>query len=360
MQRLIFAFRTYLLFVTRLRLIFALALFSAFPARADIADFYRGKSVNIIVGYGPGGGYDLYARLLGRYIGSHIPGNPAIVVQNMPGAAGLRAANYIAAAAPKDGTAIATFDMNIPLLGFLGDPNVQYDPRRFTWLGSMSDSSGDAYVLFARKASAALSAADLRRAETPLLTVGVIGPGATDYDLGVMLRDVFGFRLKIVPGYPNTAAVGLAIQNGEIDGEFIGLISSKLVNPHWFGPDSNMHVLLQFARTTRHPTLPDAPTVRELFPDPQYKALLDATESPYKLIRPYVAPPGIPPDRAAALQDAFRAATSSIALRADAEKLNLEVSPVLAAEAVSRIDELSRTPQDVIAQLRLLREGAPK
>lgn len=332
----------------------------ASPARADVADFYRGKTLNVIVGYGPGGGYDLYARLLARYIGAHIPGNPSVVVQNMPGAAGMRAANYIAAAAPKDGTAVATFDMNIPLIGLLGDPNVQYDPRRFTWLGSMSDSAGDAYVLFSRKSPQVRSAADLRRPDTPPLTVGVIGPGATDYDIGVMLRDVFDFRLKIVSGYANSAAVGLAIQGREIDAEFLGLISAKLVNPHWFGPASDMHVLMQFGRTTRHPYIPDAPTVQELIPEARHKPLLDAVEAPFKLIRPYVAPPGTPQDRAEALQSAFRAATADPALRAEAEKLNLEISPVFAADAARRIDDLSKTPPDVLARLRALREGTPK
>ena len=131
-------------------------------ACAQVADFYRGKTLNIIVGYGPGGGYDLYARLLARFIGNHIPGNPAVVVQNMPGAAGLRAANFIAQSAPKDGLNVATFDMNVPLVGFLGDPNAQYDARKFTWLGSMSDSSSDSYILAARK-DAAVKSARLKR-----------------------------------------------------------------------------------------------------------------------------------------------------------------------------------------------------
>jgi tripartite-type tricarboxylate transporter receptor subunit TctC len=328
---------------------------------ADAGDFYRGKTVTIVVGYGPGGGYDLYARLLARHLGAHIPGNPSVIVQNMPGAAGMRAANYIAAAAPKDGTAVATFDMNIPLIGILGgNANIQYDPRKFTWLGSLSNSENDAYVLFTRKDAAVRNADGLTKPGGPRLTVGVIGPGATDYDLGVMLRDVFGFRLKIVPGYPNSGAVGLAIQNGEIEGEFLGLVSAKLVNPGWFAPGSNMHVILQFARKTRHPELPDAPLVRELVGDQKYRALLDAAEAPYKLARPYVAPPGIPADRAAVLQDAFRAASTDPALLTEARKLNLDVAPVFAPQAVKLIDDLSKTPDDVLARLRELRDTAPK
>lgn len=325
---------------------------------ADVADFFRGKTVNVVVGYGPGGGYDLYARLLARYLGAHIPGNPSVVVQNMPGAAGMRAANYLFQSAPRDGTMIGTFDMNIPLVGFVGgNPAIQYDARKFNWLGSLSNAEDDAYVLWSRKDAAVQSGAEFAKPGAPPFTLGVIGPGATDYDLGVLLRDVFGLPFRIVSGYPNSAAVGVAIDNSEIDGEFVSYVSSKIVHPTWGSPSGPMRVLLQFARTTRHPDLPDAPLVVELARNDLERQLIETAEAPYKLSRPYVAPPGLPADRADALRAAFRAAATDPALVREGAGMTLDISPVFGGEASRLIDDLSRAPAAVMDKLRALRSA---
>ena len=145
------------------------ALLAAFPARADdVADFYKGKRVNLIVSYGPGGGYDVYARVLARHIGRHIPGNPSIVVQNMPGAGSLRGANYLYNVAPKDGTVFGTFARNMAMLGLVKTgQNVQYDPAKFTWLGSSSSLANDAYILMLRRDAKVKSIEEARRARSP-------------------------------------------------------------------------------------------------------------------------------------------------------------------------------------------------
>src|SRR5689334_24866395 len=159
----------------------ALAALTTPQARADsVADFYRGKQINLIVGYGPGGGYDVYARVLGRHLGRHLPGNPNVIVQNMPGAGSLRAVNYLYNVAPKDGATIGTFARNMPLIGLLGgNSNVQFNPRRFTWLGSTSSFVHDAYILIVRKDAPVKSIDEARRADLPALVLGGTAEGAT-------------------------------------------------------------------------------------------------------------------------------------------------------------------------------------
>ena len=154
------------------------AALAATPAHADtVADFYKGKQINLIVGYGPGGGYDTYARLLARHFGRFVPGNPNVIVQNMPGAGSLRAVNYLYNVAPKDGATIGTFARNMPLIGLLGgNSNVQFNPRRFTWLGSTSSFVQDAYILIVRKDAPVKSIDEARRADLP---APLKGPRAT-------------------------------------------------------------------------------------------------------------------------------------------------------------------------------------
>ena len=338
-----------------------LGLSAAHAAPADVEAFYKGKSVNLIVGYGPGGGYDLFARLLARHIGSHIPGQPSVVVQNMPGAASLRATNYLATAAPKDGTVIAAFDRNMPLIAFIGgSSNVQFDPLKLTWLGTLSDSSDDAFVIWARKRPEIKSIEDLRRPGGPSLTVGVTGAGATDNDVAVLLKDVLGLRLKIVPGYQDSKAVGLAVENGEVDGQLMGYTTGKIAKPEWVKPDGSMRVLLQFARRTRHPELPDVPMARELAADKTALQMIDMAELPYRVSRPYAAPPDIPAERAAALQKAFAETAKDPAFRAEAEKLQMDLTPADAAETYEAVQTLGRSPPELRERLRKILYGAAK
>lgn len=323
---------------------------------ADASDFYKGKNVTLIVGYPPGGGYDIYARALARHMGPHIPGRPNIFVQNMPGAASLTATNHLFNAAARDGTVFGAFDRYMALLALLGsNANVRFKPEQFTWIGSLSNTNDDAFVLWGRKNAPIASAQQLRGEAGPVLTIGTTAAGATDNDIGVLLRDALNLRLKIVPGYPSTGAIALAVERGELDGQLMGFVSTKVVKPEWMRPDSDMRVLLQFARTTRLPEAPDAPTVRELARNQAELRLIEAAEFPYRLARPFAAPPGVPPDQANALQQAFKATVQDEAFLAEAQKLQLEISPVLAEEAVQLIRQLAETPPDVLARLRDLR-----
>ncbi len=301
-------------------------------AQNSVADFYRGKEITLLVGYGPGGGYDITARLLARYLGKYIPGNPDIVVQNMPGAGSMRAANYTYVNAPKDGTTIALIARDMPLLGLLGvDPNVQFDVHKFNWLGSSSSYANDAYVLVLGPKAPVQSIAEARKADSPPLVLGGTGEGATDADVPKILRDAIGIRIKQVLGYTSTPAIVLAVERGEVDGRMFDYSYVKKSRPQWLKPDSGFHILVQFARRTRHPDLPDVPTARELALNAKARALIVFAETPLlTMARPFVAPPDIPAERLAALRSAFDAAHRDPKFLAEGDKLGVDISPVTA------------------------------
>jgi tripartite-type tricarboxylate transporter receptor subunit TctC len=326
------------------------------PARADdVAQFYRGKQLNLVVGYGPGGGYDIYARVLARHLGKFIPGNPTIVVQNMPGAGSLRAANYLYKVAPRDGTVFGLFSRYMPLLGLLGgNSNAQFDPRRFTWLGSSSSFLNDAYILIVRKDAPVKSIEEACRQDLPPLVLGGTAEGATGNDVPIILRDTIGLHVKQVVGYPDSNAIFLAIERGEVHGRTVDLSSVKSMKPEWLKPKSGYRVLVQFARATRHPDLPDVPTARELARNEATRALIDLAELPYALSRPFAAPPNLPPERAHALQRAFLGVHGDPQYLEDAAKLRIDISPVSAEDVLLAIDRMASAPPELLDYVRKL------
>jgi tripartite-type tricarboxylate transporter receptor subunit TctC len=332
------------------------AALAAAPAHADtVADFYKGRQVHLIVGYGPGGGYDIYARLLARHFGKFIPGHPTIIVQNMPGAGSLRAVNYLYNVAPKDGTTIGTFARNMPLVGLLGgNANTQFDPRRFTWLGSASSFVHDAYILLVRKDAPVKSIEEARRADMPALVLGATAEGSAGNDVPIILRDTIGLHIKQVVGYPDSPSTFLAMERGEIHGRTIDLSTVKSVKPEWLKPDSGFRVLVQFARATRHPDFLDVPTARELAKNEAARSLIELAELPYALSRPFAAPPDLPSARAKALQRAFMAMQSDPRYLEDAAKISVDVSPIGADEVLRAIDNIAVAPPDLLDYVRRL------
>jgi tripartite-type tricarboxylate transporter receptor subunit TctC len=336
------------------------AVWAPQQARADdVADFYKGKRVNLIVSYGTGGGYDVYARVLARHMSKYIPGNPSIVVQNMPGAGSLRGANFLYNVAPKDGTAFGTFARNMALLGLIKtNQNVQFDPAKFTWLGSSSSFANDAYVLLVRRDAKIKSVEEARQAGGPPIILGSTAEGASSDAVAVLLRDWLGFNVKVIPGYTDSGVLFLAIERGEIDGRTVGLSAVRANKPDWLKPNGLGRVLVVFGRGTRHPDFPDAPTARELARNAGDRALIEILDIPYSLSRPFAAPPGVPEDRAKALQDAFLATHKDPAYLADAEKLGIDVSPIGAEHVLKMIDKISKTPPDQIKRIeKLITEG---
>lgn len=328
----------------------------AVPVRADpVADFYRGRTITLVVGYGPSGGYDLFGRMIARHLGRHIPGNPTIVVQNMPGAGSLRATNWLYSVAPRDGTVLGIFARDMPLLAILGvNRAATFDPRRFTWLGSASDFSRDAYLLMVRADAPAHTIEDARRAGGPPIVLGGTALGAAGSDVPILLRDTLGINIKLVDGYLDSGAIFLAVDRGELNGRTVDLSSMKSFRPAWMGPNSSMRALVQFARATRHAEFPDVPTARELAHDGHARALIEFAELSYKISRPFAAPPGVPPDRAKALQDAFMAVHKDAAYLDEAAKLKMEVSPIDGRAVLDVIDRIAGASPSVLDYLRRL------
>lgn len=337
-------------------LLSVLIMATCVAAQADsVADFYKGKVVNLVVGYGSGGGYDVYGRLVATHLGKYIPGNPTVVIQNMPGAGSLRAVNYLYNTAPKDGTVLATFARDMPLLGLMGNnPNARFDPRKFTWLGSSSSYGNDAYLLITRRDAKVKSIADARRPGGPPLVLGGTAEGATGNDISTVLREALSLNIRIIVGYPDSNALFLAADRKETDGRFVGLSAVSSSHPEWLRPDSGMQVLLQFARVTRHPQFPDVPTARELAENDRARALIELAELPYRLSRPFAAPPGLPADRAKALQQAFLAVHQDPEYLDEAAKLKVDVSPIGGDEVLRAIEGIAGAPPDLLEYMKKL------
>jgi tripartite-type tricarboxylate transporter receptor subunit TctC len=326
-------------------------------ARADaVSDFYKGKTVTMIVSYGPGGGYDTYGRILSQYMSKYIPGNPTIIINNMPGAGSLKGTNYIYNVAPKDGTAFGTFARNMPLLALLDktDQNVQFDPLKFTWLGSSSSGGDDAYVLIARKDAKNKTIEDMRKPGGPPLILGSTGEGTSSDAMPIVLRDMLGFNIKGIAGYTDSSVLFLAMERGEIEGRTTGLSSVRANKPDWLKPDGIMQILVVMGRATRHPDFPNVPTARELAKTPKDKALIEILELPYSLSRPFAAPPGVPADRAAALQKAFMDTHKDPDYLKEAARLKIDVSPIDGKEVISLIQSISKVPPEQMKEVETL------
>ncbi len=249
-------------------------------------------------------------------------------------------------------------DRGLPLMAILGtNSNVRFDAARFTWLGSASSFADDAFLLFARNDAAVKTVEEARRAGGPKLVLGVTADGATDKDVAVLFRDVLGFNLKIIAGYPGGNEISLAVDRGEVDARLTSLSGTNSSRPGWFLPDSPVHVLVQFARSTRHPRFADVPTARELARDPASLTLVELAELPYRMSRPFVAPPGVPPDRAQALQAAMMKVSQDPNYLAEAAALKLDVSPIDGDAVLKLIGGLAKSPPAVMDRMRALQSG---
>ena len=329
-------------------------------ARADgVVDFYKGKQITLIVSYGPGGGYDSYSRLFAKHMSKYIPGNPTIVIQHMPGAGSLKGTNYIYNVAPRDGTAFGTFARNMPLLALLKtDQNVQFDPLKFTWLGSSSSFANDAYVLVARKDATVKSVDDARKPGGAPLILGNTGEGTSSDAMPTVLREMLGFNLKSISGYTDSGTLNLAMDRGEIEGRTGALSSIRANKPDWLKTGGPMQVLLVFGRKTRFPDFPNAPTAGELARTPQDKELIELLELPYMLSRPFAAPPDVPAERAAALKKAFMDTHKDPAFLKEAVGLGLDVSPIDGDEVLRLITGISKLPEDRLKSVEKLVGGS--
>jgi len=321
----------------------ALMLLAPLAARADaVADFYQGRRINVVIGYSVGGGYDLYARLLAQHLGDHVPGHPVVVPQNMPGAGSLKAANYLYSVAAPDGTTIGTFGRGMgiePLMGHGAD----YDGRKFTWLGSITK---DVSTCVASAASPIKAWKDIFDHE---YVVGGEGAGSDPDVFALLIKNVFGARIKLVTGFPGTADTVLAMERGEIDG-LCGLSYStiKSRHPDWRG--QGKAVILVQAALAKDKDLPDVPMLLDLAKTPEQVQILKLILASQAMARPFVAPPGIPADRKDALRKGFAETMTDSDFLADAKKIDADVNPVDGAAIDALLAELYATPPDVVAK----------
>jgi tripartite-type tricarboxylate transporter receptor subunit TctC len=315
------------------------------PAAADdVADFYRGRTLTLLISYSVGGGYDLYARVLAKFLGKHIPGNPTIVPENMPGAGGLRASNYLYAAAPKDGSVIGTFSRSIPTMPLVTPTAVSFDGRRFSWIGSMSSDT-----------SMCLTGAKSKvKTFHDMLTMPVVMGGqfaGADSDVYAHLySNIFGAKIKLVSGYPGTNDIVLAMERGEVDG-ICGLSwgTIKVAHPEWL-KEKTVNLLLQ-AALKKNPELPDVPLALDLIDDPVKKQILSIHFAPQSMGRPFAAPPEIPQDRKEALIKAFDETLKDPGLLAEAAKEKMEItSPMNGHEIDVLLGQLYAISPDVVAK----------
>jgi len=325
-------------------------LMFAQPAHAQsVEQFYKGKSLTILVGNSPGGINDISARLLARHIGRFIPGNPSAVVQNNPGAGGVITANRLYHNAEKDGTVLAKFERAVPQLAVQGDPNAQFDPAKFVWLGSMSSYADDAYLLAINSSNAVKSIDEIKPGGGKSVTLGADASASSNLIFAMIAKEVLGLNIKIVRGYTGAARMFLAMQSGELDGQYVGLSSIKSGQRDLYNRRA-FRALMAFGRTTRHPEFPDIPIGREMTTDKNALSLIDFAEIPFFMALPFAAPPGVPPERAKALQTAFMEMCNDKAFREDADKIGVDISPIDGNGVLQMLGRLSATPKDVIAR----------
>jgi tripartite-type tricarboxylate transporter receptor subunit TctC len=319
-----------------------LASLGARPGLAadSVEAFYKGKTMQLLIGFGPGGGYDLYGRTVARHLGRFIPGNPTVVPQNMAGAGSVRAASSLYNAAAKDGTVIGTFSRGIIVDTLLGANKGQFEAQSFGWLGSVTNEVS--VCGFSRRSGIATWNDMLTKDST-------VGSSGTADDLGVyanVLRSVFNAKLRLISGYPGTADVLLAIERGELGGLCGWSWSSLKSRSRQLYESGEILVPVQLGLTP-HEDLPNVPLITTLTQDPKKEAVLKLIFSRQTLARPFAAPPGIPPERLRALRDAFDATMRDKEFLAEAQRLDLEVRPVSGAEIDALVAELSNTPADI-------------
>ena len=318
----------------------ALLLCSPGGAKAQ-EPFFAGKTIKLIVGFPPGGGYDVYARLLAKHLPQHVPGNPTVIVSNMPGAGSLTLTNYLYNVAPKDGTEIGSVETFIPFEAYFMGVGVRFDPAQFSWIAALNSEMTTCAVWHESKVK---TFQDLFANEA---TFGATGSGAPPVTEPKVVNSVLQTKMKVITGYPGTSDIFLAMERGEIDG-ICGVGWTTLVSTRgeWFS-EGKLRVLVQNA-IERHPSLPDTPILLDFAKAPEQRALLTLLASPHRIGRPYLAPPGLPADRLEILRKAFGAATSNQAFLDEAQKAKLAINFVSGRNMGSIFTDVSNMEKSLI------------
>ena len=328
----------------------ALALLcAASPAIAQdsVEQFYRGKSINIYVGSSAGGGYDSYARILGRYVSKYIPGNPIIVPQNMPGAGGNKAAGYVYSVAPKDGTAIGAIFPGSILQPLIGDTAVQHDPAKFIYLGS---ANSDVYTCVVRTDAPVKTFKDVLTHE---MIVGASNEGGTTRDMPTVSNNVLGARFRIVTGYAGTQEIALAIERNEVHGICgFGYTSLLTIRPDWVQRGVVSILVQENAKGGAVLNQMGVPRTVDFAKTAEDRQVMELVYSQGVFGRPYVFPPGVPADRVAALRKAFMTAFQDKELLAEAARIKLDIEAISGEDVQSMVAKLFATPANIIERAK--------
>ena len=323
----------------------ACVLLAPLAAGAQQADFYRDRTITISVGFGPGGGYDLHARTLARFLGRYIPGNPAVVVKNAPGGAGLTLVNALYNVGAKDGTELATFDRSIPLEPLIGSSHNQFDPLKMNWIGS---TSSEISTCVAWHDAAVKTYADLLEME--LVTSGT-GPAADVVVYPKIMNALAGTKFRIVSGYKDSAEALLAMQRGETKGFCAwGWSTMEAIRPEWLR-ENKVNVLLQFG-FQKHPAHQDVPLALDMVKTKEARDALELVIGPQLFARPFVAPPGVPKERITILREAFVKTMKDPDYLAEAQRLKMDVALVTGEEVEGLLKKLYTTPAATVDRVK--------
>lgn len=317
------------------------------PAAAQsAAEPFAGKQVSMIIGFGPGGGYDLWGRTVARHIGKHLPGRPSVVPQNMPGAGSYVATSHIYNAAPKDGTVMGIIARDAALGPLSGAPGARFDATKLSWLGTPTKEHN---VCIAYRTAAVKTAAELRDKE---LILGDTGPGTGTRSYPKVLSDLLGYKFKLVSGFRSSADVFLAMERGEVEGICESLDSVLNRKPQWIA-DGTIRVLLQ-AGDKPDPRLKDVPFVLDLARNAEERQVLEYLYAGQGIGRPFVAPPDLPAGRLKLLRDAFNATMKDADFLSDAKKSKLDLEPETGEHLAALIAKIYATPKPIIERVSRL------
>lgn len=317
-------------------------------AAAQGSPTLAGKNVELIIGFGPGGGYDVWGRIVARFIGRHLPGNPTVVPQNMPGAGSYTAASYISKVAPKDGTVFGIIARDAALGPITGAVGAQFDPEKMSWLGTPTTETN---VCIADKRAKVKTVQDLYQTQ---LIIGDTGPGTGTRSYPLALNALLGLKFKLIAGFPSSSDVFLAMERGEVDGICESLDSVKDKRPNWI-PSGQVNILFQ-GGVEPDPEV-KAPFILDLAKTPEQRAAIKFLYAGQGIGRPFVAPPGMTPDRLKMLQDAFSATMKDKDFIAEAANEKLKVRARDGAYLTQLIKEIYGTPKPIVQQIAKLING---
>ena len=319
---------------------------AAAPAAAqdDVAAFYKGKVVRLIVGVGVGSGYDINARLLGRYLPKYIPGNPTVIVQNQPGAGSLSMTNQLYAAGPFDGSAIGASFNGLPTTPLLQPVGARFEATKLNWVGSTNRETQAMYVW---APSPVQTLNDLTSIE---MIVGAQAPGSTQYDYPKLGEKLFGWKFKVITGYEATPKIHLAMERGEVHGTWANWSTLKAISEQWI-KEKKIRILAQWA-LRKHPEMPDVPIILDQAKTEEQKQALHLALARLEFGRPFFMPPNVPADRVTAIRRAFDAVMKDSEFLAEADKLKIEVDPLTGEQVASLITEIYKTPAPTVERVR--------